>query len=73
MFTSGLHMQLHICSPTYTLAHIPDTRLCGKKNKNKVKGKKRTREPRKRDWKTEGGELEQVLPFYFLLLSKLST
>lgn len=33
MFTSGLHMQLHMCSPTYTLAHVPDTHIHGKKQK----------------------------------------
>lgn len=52
--------------------HTYQTHIYMEKSKNKVKGKKRTREPRKRDWKMEGGELEQVLPFYFLLLLKLS-
>lgn len=40
MFTSGLHMQLHMCSPTYTLAHVPDTHIHGKKAKIKWKGRR---------------------------------
>lgn len=54
MLTSGLHMQLHMCSPTYTPTYMPDTHIRGKKNKNKVKGKKRTREPRKKERLEDG-------------------